>query len=492
MSIDSFEHDLLEDILQIDLKSNQIFKKNDHFRNILQDNGELLTINYSPNSRTCSYIFHMPSGKIKYKILRVECIDRKTQSIKQYFKVAEIFEYELRIQHGFLIETKILEEGFNFVTPSNPLDLHIHQQSSQIKFVEVGLGFHYRTLENNLIILTPDKILADIFKLFNTCTSAHQIAFATAIEQLSNSRVNVETKFSRMLLAELERVNNHLLWLGLLFMGMGRNELTNELMHLRRNAVEIQNDIIGTKQSVILNNPAYTLSQEQIDHTKVKIIALISKIVNLTDNQDYGECLELLSNIGSFKYEESVKSGVVGPIARAAGIEKDTRKQQPYLLYEEMRLPDILGEDGTLREIVKVRLKEVGGSFSIINQILHQCVPWYGVQPNFFPVLNSDATVIVNVEAPNGRLTYYMQTDKLGKISQLRITIPSITNFIPTIKRMLGEDMKWLPTISRLIDMGIDPLENLVVFDIETGENRFVTAHEIRQSSVNSILSKNE
>ncbi|MCE7734371.1 MAG: hypothetical protein GPJ54_05795 [Candidatus Heimdallarchaeota archaeon] len=474
------------------MKSNLVNELNKYCQSILQNNGELLTIAYAPDTSTCSYVFLIPDDKIKYKVLNVECKNEKIQSIKQYFNVAEIYEYELHIQYGFIIESGIVEEAFKLVIPKNSLDLNIHQKSSQIYFVEVGLGYNYRNIENNLILSTPIQILADISKLFNTCTSAHQIAFAAVIEQLSNTRVNTETKFARMLLSEFERITNHLLWLGMLFMGMGRRELSLEVLHLQKNAEEIKNNLIGSGQSIVFNNPAYNLSQELIENTEVEITALNIKLQSVSKNLDYVDCLRLLNKIGPFSYAESIKYGVVGPIARAAGVKDDLRIQQPYLIYDKMSLPVVVGEDGTLQEIVKIRLKEVECSISIIIQILKKCDPWEGDQREFSQVLNSNATAIVNIEAPNGRLTYFIQTNDNGQISQLRISIPSLTNFIPTIKRMLKADIRWLPTISRLFDTGIDPLDNLTVVEIETGKSKAIASHEIRHSSRISILSIDE
>jgi NADH-quinone oxidoreductase subunit D len=208
---------------------------------------------------------------------------------------------------------------------------------------------------------------------------SNSMAFCMSVERLLGIEVPGRAKLIRVLLAELQRINSHLVWLGTHGMEVGAVSVMLYCFRERELLLNINELIAGFRMF-----PSYMrvgglredLPRGFHDAVRAVLDRLPGKLDEyedlLTRNEIY---LKRTRGVGVISKTDSVAYGLVGPIARAAGVDYDVRRAFPYLGYETFDFEVPLRTDGDVYSRYLVRVAEMRESLKICRQALERITP---------------------------------------------------------------------------------------------------------------------
>jgi NADH-quinone oxidoreductase subunit D len=208
--------------------------------------------------------------------------------------------------------------------------------------------------------------------------SAHSnsMAYCLSVEQLLGVEIPERVKNIRVLIAELQRINSHLVWLGTHGMELGAVSVLMYCFRERELLLNLNEMLAGFRMF-----PSYMrvgglredLPRGFHDAVRSFLDRILPKLHEyedlLTKNEIY---LERTQGVGVVSKDDAVGYALVGPIARASGVDYDVRKYFPYLGYEtyDFAVPTQTAGDVYARYLV--RIAEMKESVKLCRQALER------------------------------------------------------------------------------------------------------------------------
>lgn len=296
--------------------------------------------------------------------------------------------------------------------------LHFHPQ----------LFFKHRGMEKRFEgrSLTSAVILAE--RVSGVGSFAHGLAFCQAVEQAAGCVVPLRALMLRSLLGELERLYNHLHYLGHLAHTTTLKVGEAEGKLLEERAKQINARLTGSRflRSLLIPggmrrdlDPKSWLSAA-LEELRQEIAAYVAKLES-TNSQ-----LDRLLTTGELTQRIALDEGATGPIERASGLDRDLRRDHPYAAYGELPLTVPVKTDGDAHARAQVRAAEIDASIAIIQRI-QLLIADGPVHADCIPPPKSEG--LGWAESPRGSLFYAVHFDTAGKIARVKIKSPSFSNW---------------------------------------------------------------
>jgi NADH-quinone oxidoreductase subunit D len=266
------------------------------------------------------------------------------------------------------------------------------------------------------------------------------LGYCLAIEKLLNVEAPPRAQVVRVILTELNRIASHLVWLGTHALDIGALTPVFYCFREREAVLSIFEKYCGAR----LTTHAFRiggLQYELYDGFEQEVKAFCEMFPAKVD--EYEELLTRnriwvgrLVNVGVLNAEDCKRYGVTGPVLRAAGVEWDLRKAQPYSGYEkyDFRIPT--GRNGDTYDRYTVRMEEMRQSVRILRQAI-DAIPEGPVMAKVPKVIKPPVgEVYVSIEAPKGELGYYVVSDGSTQPYRVRVRPPSFVN-LQALDRMV-------------------------------------------------------
>ncbi|MGF1506948.1 MAG: nickel-dependent hydrogenase large subunit, partial [Anaerolineae bacterium] len=297
-------------------------------------------------------------------------------------------------------------------------------EGETVTSASVRLGYAHRGIEKAAETRTFIQDLYLMERVCGICSHIHASTFARAVEELAGVTVPPRARMIRTLVAELERIHSHLLWLGVaahdagfeaLFMYSWRDRETimAVLESLTGNRVNYSVNVLGGVKCDITPQ-LDTQIREAVDYLQERTEHYLH-VVN-TDRV----FLKRTKGIGVMSTEQAIRWGVVGPLARASGVPRDIRVEAPYDAYADFPIDIVLDDAGDLAARFTVRLRELFETYRLIRALLDN-LPEGDLTTRFPLRIKQAAEVIVRSEAPRGELFYLVRTE--GGSSPARVKV---------------------------------------------------------------------
>ena len=311
-------------------------------------------------------------------------------------------------------------------------------KGEKIAAMNVRLGYNHRGIEKACKQRTYIQDLYLIERVCGICSHSHSTCFVQAVEEIAGLEVPKRALYIRTLIAELERIHSHLLWLGVAGHEIGFDTL---LMYTWRDREAVM-DILALLTGNRVNYGINTIGGVRRDITTDQIPQILTAIDTLEERTKYYiqvgtqeiTLRERLSGVGVLSKEDATRLGAVGPTARASGVDRDTRRDDPYAAYGELLFEVITDNHNDVYGRTLVRLGELMESYKLVRQILRQLPvgPITVKAPRKIPA----GEALSRYEAPRGEDIHYVKANGTEKPERVKVRAPTLAN-VQVVSHML-------------------------------------------------------
>lgn len=320
----------------------------------------------------------------------------------------------------------------------------------------VRLGYAHRGIEKGVEGRNWTQSLYLLERVCGICSHIHSTAYAVGVEQLAEVEVPARAQAIREVVAELERVHSHLLWLGVAAHDAGFDTL---FMYTWRDRETVM-DLLETMSGNRVHYSANVLGGVKFDLTDETIAAILKGVDFLEERTHHYRrvvsedafFLQRTRGVGTMSRDEALQLGVVGPTARASGVARDVRVDAPYVAYADFPVRIQLLTAGDLEARFLVRLDELLDSFHVIRVLLAG-LPASELTAKRMPRKLKPGEVISRVEAPRGELFYYIRSTGGEQPDRVKVRTPTLCNMGSVVTQAVGHNLADVP----MILVGIDP-----------------------------------
>lgn len=309
-------------------------------------------------------------------------------------------------------------------------------ESAQILFYYIGeailhchprLFFKHRGMEKRFEGLTPQMGALMAERISGVDSIAHTLAFCQAVESACACSVPPRALYLRTILAELERLYNHLYYLGhlchttTLKVGEAQGKLLSE------QCKQINGLFTGSRFLRSLLTPGGLRRDLDVSSISSKLRALepeIDRYMELLEQTN--SHLDRLITTGHLPQQTAHDQGATGPIKRASGIAHDLRADHPYAAYAKFPMEIPIRSEGDAHARVQIRMEEIRNSLKVIYAALDS-LPNGPVVSELNPIPCAEG--LGWCEGTRGSIYYCIHFDPQGRFARVKIKSASFSNW---------------------------------------------------------------
>ncbi len=349
------------------------------------------------------------------------------------------------------------------------------------------LGYVHRGIEKGAEQRSWVQALYLLERVCGICSHVHATAYCLGVEKLAGVEAPPRAQAIRSLVAELERIHSHLLWLGvaaheagfdMLFMHSWRDRETvmNLLEGITGNRVNYSANLLGGVKCDIDQRLADAI-RAGLDYLEERTQHYLDVVLN------DALFLRRTRGIGVMSREDAERLGVVGPTARASGVARDVRVDAPYAAYRTLPVQIVTEMAGDLQARFIVRVRELFETYRLIRTLLDTLPE--GELTVRIPRRIPPGEAISRVEAPRGELFYYLKSNGSDQPERIKIRTPTLPNFASVLVLTVGRQLADVPMILAGIDPCFSCNDRMVaIHDTGEGRDRRWTWEQLRQHGI--------
>jgi Ni,Fe-hydrogenase III large subunit/Ni,Fe-hydrogenase III component G len=317
-------------------------------------------------------------------------------------------------------------------------------------------------------------------RICGICGCVHSVAYVQAVEYAAAIRAPARAEYMRTIMLEIERLHSHLLWVGLACHLVGFDTLFMQSWRIREPIMWMAEKITGNRKTYglcLVGGVRWDITPEirgelrqLLDKLEAEWIPVVAAVVKDNNIQ------KRTRDVGVADKDYCKEMGLVGPVARAAGVDIDCRRDHPYAAYDRVDFDVITHDTSDVWGRVVVRAKEVFEAIRIVRQCLDKMEPGPLMLdiPEELPV---GRIGISSIEAPRGESHHFVITGENNKPRRWRVRAPTYQN-LQGVPGMIKDQMIADMTISLgSIDPCFSCTDRLETIDIKSGATK-VWSHE--------------
>jgi len=267
------------------------------------------------------------------------------------------------------------------------------------------------------------------------------------VEKILGTQVPPRAKYLRVIILELNRLHSHLLLLGHAGLEIGYETLFQYMWRDREPIMDLTELITGNRvisSSMTVGGVRQDINEPAITKMKAELVVLRKRMEfyqNLYHNEPSMKMRT--QNVGKLSKEDALKLCVVGPVARASGVEIDVRKDDPYEAYGEIPFKVITRTEGDTYARLMIRLDEITESINIIEYALEH-LPTGPFRVRASRVVPAGEAVN-RVEAPRGELFDYVKSNGTAFPERVKVRTPTFANLPSFLVTAIGGNIADVP-----------------------------------------------
>jgi Ni,Fe-hydrogenase III large subunit len=325
----------------------------------------------------------------------------------------------------------------------------------QVFHLEISLGYQYRGAERTLVGGPNKRTIHTIETLAGDTSVGHALAYCQALEALSDTQVPVRGEVLRGVALELERLANHTGDLGALANDVGFLPTASYCGRLRGDFLNLTALLCGSRFGRGMIRPGgvpFDLDEPRKRQASERLEAAIRDVeiaVNLLWNS--ASVQARFEEIGAVDAEVARAFGLVGPAARACGIERDVRQEFPTGIFRFTQVPVSTWTTGDVFARAYVRWLEIQRSVAFIREQLAGFPE--GPTRTELRSVKPDHLVVSLVEGWRGEICHVALTDANGHFARYKVIDPSLHNWIGLAMALRDQQISDFPLCNKSFNL---------------------------------------
>ena len=353
-------------------------------------------------------------------------------------------------------ETMTVNMGPQHPSTHGVLRLVLELDGEVIQSVMPTVGYLHTGIEKTAEQKKWQQVIPLVERMDYLGAQSNSLAYAMAVEKLLGLEMPKRVQDIRVIIAELQRLASHLIWLGTHSMEIGAVSMLFYAIRERELLLNINELIAGFRffpSYIRIGGLREDLARgfhEAVNAFLERFPAKIDEFEGLLTKNDIFR--RRTEGVGVVSQEDALQWGLVGPIARATGIDYDVRKYFPYLGYETYDFKVPTATEGDVYARYRVRIAEMRESVKICKQAIARITPsgvWACDDPRVVPppkdkvytemealiqhflIYSQGFTVpageaYVPIEGPRGEHGTYIVSDGTNRPWRVKMRAPSL------------------------------------------------------------------
>ena len=320
--------------------------------------------------------------------------------------------------------------------------------------LEERLGYVHKGIEKLAVGKTPEQLVRLAGRVSGDSTVAHSWAACRAMEQAAKLKIPERAAFLRGILAERERIANHLGDIGAICNDVGFAFAQMQFSRLRELWLRQQKQYFAHRlmmDCIIPGGVALDLSAQSIQAMQQELVQLRKELDEVLPPIDMNSSLEDRLYTAGFLSEATANEfGTVGYVGRASGQDFDVRRDAPYAPYNQLSFKVALEKQGDVASRVWVRVKEVFASLKLLKQMLEQ-LPDGDIKTAWqTPATHSEGLAMI--DGWRGEIATYIRFADNNTIARFYPRDPSVVNWPALEKIVLNNIVPDFPVCNKSLN----------------------------------------
>jgi NADH-quinone oxidoreductase subunit D len=276
-------------------------------------------------------------------------------------------------------ETMTVNMGPQHPSTHGVLRLVLELDGETVLSASPTIGYLHTGIEKTCEQKKWQQVIPLVERMDYLSAQSNSMCFCLSVEKLLGVELPERVRSIRVLLAELQRLNSHLVWMGTHGLEVGAVSVLLYCFRERELLLNINEMIAGFRMfpSFIrvggLREDLPRGFHEAVGSFLDRFLPKLDEYEDLlTENEIYRERTQ---NVGRISKEDAIAMSLLGPIGRAAGVDYDVRKYFPYLGYETYDFAVPVRTEGDVYARYLVRVAEMRESVKICRQALQRITP---------------------------------------------------------------------------------------------------------------------
>lgn len=377
--------------------------------------------------------------------------DFPIKGLNQVSTLADVHYPFLRMDGSGVYEIPVGPVHAGIIEPGH---FRFQVAGEDVLFLEERLGYVHKGIEKiaegrdvNGLIRLAARISGD------TCVS-HSWAACRACENAASLKVPDRSLFIRAIMAERERVANHLWDVAAICNDVGFAFVYYQLGRLRECWLRLNGEIFNHRlmmDQLIFGGVRHDLNHNDLERMKQQIKEFekeLKELYPLLDNNM--SLLDRLKTTGILSKETAKKIGALGFVGRASGCDFDVRRDASYAPYDQLEIHVPIFDQGDVFSRMNIRREEILVSFNLLKQLFNH-IPDGNVQSNEKPLLTNTEGIGL-IDSWRGEIFSYVSFDSHGKVSRYFPRDPSWFNWLALEQLIDGNIVPDFPVCNKSIN----------------------------------------
>jgi NADH-quinone oxidoreductase subunit D len=271
----------------------------------------------------------------------------------------------------------------------------------------------------------------------------NEYMYAAVVEELSGIKSPERAEWLRTFNLELMRLASYLMWLGGIGAAFGQGTVYQWTITHRDYVLDLFEEMTGARiyHMYIVPGGVRARLPDGFEDRAHQVLDGVERLLDEVEKVLFKNAVfkTRSKGLGIISKEMVDHYGIVGPNARAAGFNRDLRRDEPYLVYDQLEFDVITGTASDAYERAVVRHQEMYQGIRMLRQILDRMPkdgPFQAKMPNVLHWEVPAGETYVKAECTRGEYGYYLVTDGSQYLRRVHVRGPSYTHAVAVMEKL--------------------------------------------------------